>query len=99
MATSNLFALSAKIFGNVLGTGLRSGNKVLRKPLVGETIASWYPPRIEELGDSQYKDPQRARADLATLRRRKKGKTVKKGQGKRATSASKKAAAAADKKK
>ncbi|KAF0852403.1 mitochondrial ribosomal protein S33 (mS33) [Andalucia godoyi] len=88
---STLFAATAaRIFGNVVGNGLRSGNKVLRKSLAGPQILSWYPPAIELLGDTQFKDPQRARADLATMRRKKKGKTVKKGEGKRASSGKKK---------
>lgn len=34
----------AKIFGHVLNpTGQRSGHKVLRKNLIGEKVADWYP--------------------------------------------------------
>ncbi|PWA39189.1 hypothetical protein CTI12_AA529920 [Artemisia annua] len=35
----------ARIFGHVLNpTGHRSAHKILRKPLVGDKVASWYPP-------------------------------------------------------
>ena len=35
--------IRARIFGTRLGDGLPSGQKVLRKKLVGERIASYYP--------------------------------------------------------
>ena len=36
----------ARIFGNLIGNGQRSGAKLLRKKLVGEKIASYYPEDI-----------------------------------------------------
>lgn len=36
--------LQTKIFGTYFGNGLRSGRKVLQKPLIGDKIASWYTP-------------------------------------------------------
>lgn len=44
---SQLAQLSAKIFNNVYNpTGERTGNKILRKRLIGSTITGWYPHRI-----------------------------------------------------
>lgn len=83
---SSVALASARIFGNSLNPlHVRSGNKVLRTALIGQQVTSWYPTRIEDYGDAQFKDPQRERMDMKTARLRKKGKTVKKGEGKRAS--------------
>eukprot|EP00850_Spirogloea_muscicola_P009357 SM000052S17749 [mRNA] locus=s52:491450:492036:+ [translate_table: standard] len=76
---------SARIFGAVVGNGLRSGHKVLRGKLVGPHIAAWYPTPLQQL-DPMYQDPaEKARVlKLERLKRRGKG-PPKKGQGKRAT--------------
>ncbi|KAI4343314.1 hypothetical protein MLD38_027836 [Melastoma candidum] len=75
----------AKIFGHVLNpTGQRSPHKILRKKLIGEKVASWYPY------DMKFDDPlvmareeQERLSKLEMLKRRGKG-PPKKGQGKRA---------------
>jgi small subunit ribosomal protein S33 len=47
---------AARIFGNVLGTGERSGRKLLSKPLIGERIATYYPEDVAR-SDPLYEDP------------------------------------------
>ena len=47
---------AARIFGNVLGTGARSGRKLLQQPLIGERVASYYPPSIKA-SDPLFEDP------------------------------------------
>lgn len=52
----------AKIFGHVLNpTGLKSAHKILRKKLIGEKVAQWYPhdirkddPNIMEAEEREY---------------------------------------------
>lgn len=41
-------SIEARIFGNRLGNGQRSGAKVLRKKLLGDKIASYYPTPISK---------------------------------------------------
>lgn len=48
---------SARIFGNVIGDGLRSGHKVLRSKLIGEKVVAWYPVPLEKL-DPMFEDPK-----------------------------------------
>jgi small subunit ribosomal protein S33 len=44
---AQLAQLSAKLFNNVYNpTGERTGNKILRKRLIGPTVVGWYPKRI-----------------------------------------------------
>lgn len=38
----------SRIFGTHIGNGLRSGRKILRKKLIGDTIASYYPKEISK---------------------------------------------------
>lgn len=38
--------IRARIFGNRIGNGLRSGAKLLKKKLVGEKVATYYPKSI-----------------------------------------------------
>jgi len=38
--------VQSRIFGTHIGNGLRSGRKVLRKKLLGEKIAAYYPEDI-----------------------------------------------------
>lgn len=38
--------IRSRIFGTHIGNGLRSGRKILRRKLVGEKIASYYPKDI-----------------------------------------------------
>lgn len=48
-AIAGLTEARAKIFGHVLNpTGQRSPHKLLRKKLIGEKIASWYPYDIKQ---------------------------------------------------
>jgi small subunit ribosomal protein S33 len=42
----SLEEIRARIFGNRIGNGLRSGAKLLKKKLVGEKIANYYPKPI-----------------------------------------------------
>jgi small subunit ribosomal protein S33 len=76
--------IRARIFGTHIGNGLRSGRKVLRRPLKGEQLKAWYPP------DPVKHDPlmlsikaENAKLKLDRLRRRGKA-PPKKGAGKRA---------------
>ncbi|CAA7405491.1 unnamed protein product [Spirodela intermedia] len=75
----------ARIFGHVLNPlGKRSPNKILRKKLIGDQVAEWYPY------DIKFDDPlvmareeKERLSKLEMLKRRGKG-PPKKGQGKRA---------------
>lgn len=50
--TQGVTEARARIFGHVLNpTGQRSPHKILRKKLIGEKVASWYPY------DTKYDDP------------------------------------------
>ncbi|KAM3005650.1 hypothetical protein FF2_035756 [Malus domestica] len=81
----------ARIFGHVINpTGQRSAHKILRKKLIGEKVAQWYPydikkddPRIMAM------EEQERLSKLEMLRRRGKG-PPKKGQGRRAAKRNKK---------
>ena len=42
----NLELIKSTIFGTHIGNGLRSGRKVLRKKLIGDKIASYYPEPV-----------------------------------------------------
>lgn len=81
---AELDQLRSKIFGTHIGNNLRSGRKLLRKPLKGDKVASYY---LEPLGkaDPLFVDERvyRQQAKLDRLKRRGKG-PPKKGQGKRA---------------
>ncbi|KAG9451177.1 hypothetical protein H6P81_011142 [Aristolochia fimbriata] len=75
----------AAIFGHVLNpTGQRSAHKILRKKLIGEKVASWYPFDIKK-ADPQImaRQEQERLSKLEMLKRRGKG-PPKKGQGRRA---------------
>lgn len=45
----NIEIIRSRIFGNHIGNGLRSGRKVLRKKLIGDKIANYYPEPISKL--------------------------------------------------
>ena len=45
----SLEEIRARIFGDHIGNGLRSGRKVLRKKLIGDKIASYYPEPMQKL--------------------------------------------------
>ena len=51
---------SARIFGNVIGNGLRSGHKILRAKLIGEKLTSYYPTLLH-VDDPMYEDPNEIR--------------------------------------
>ena len=55
-ALQRLAATAARIFGNVIGNGERSGRKWLERPLIGERVASYYPTSISAT-DPLYEDP------------------------------------------
>jgi len=96
---AQLAQLSAKIFNNVYNpTGERTGNKVLRKRLIGSTVAEWYPKRIITLrkitdtfpGMKLINQEEKLRLE-EIAKRKKRGKGApKKGQGKRASLGTKK---------
>ncbi|XP_050210865.1 uncharacterized protein LOC126661120 [Mercurialis annua] len=81
--TTGVAEARARIFGHVLNpTGQRSPHKILRKKLIGEKVAQWYPHDIKR------DDPlvmarleQQRLSKLEILKRRGKG-APKKGQGK-----------------
>ncbi|KAF5206464.1 37S ribosomal protein S27 [Thalictrum thalictroides] len=83
--TTGVTEARARIFGHVLNpTGERSAHKILRKKLIGEKVAAWYPhdickddPRI------QAREQEERLSKLEMLKRRGKG-PPKKGQGRRA---------------
>ncbi|KAG8389122.1 hypothetical protein BUALT_Bualt02G0196400 [Buddleja alternifolia] len=81
----------ARIFGHVLNpTGQRSPHKILRKKLIGEKVAAWYPNYDVNKDDPlvMARKEQERLNTLETLKRRGKG-PPKKGQGKRAKKSSK----------
>ncbi|KAL3828114.1 hypothetical protein ACJIZ3_016916 [Penstemon smallii] len=80
----------AKIFGHVLNrTGQRSPHKLLRKKLIGEKVAGWYPYDINKDDPLILARKEQERLNkLEMLKRRGKG-PPKKGQGKRAKKSSK----------
>jgi small subunit ribosomal protein S33 len=79
-----LLEARARIFGHVIGNGLRSGHKVLRKKLIGEKLLGWYETPIQKL-DPMYEDPKEKRRLLKLERLKRRGKgPPKKGHGKRA---------------
>ncbi|THU50449.1 hypothetical protein C4D60_Mb06t20340 [Musa balbisiana] len=75
----------ARIFGHVLNpTGKRSPHKILRKKLIGDKVAQWYPYDIKNDDPLVLAREEKQRlAKLEMLKRRGKG-PPKKGQGKRA---------------
>ncbi|KAF5730333.1 Mitochondrial isoform 1 [Tripterygium wilfordii] len=80
----------ARIFGHVLNpTGQRSPHKILRKKLIGEKVAAWYPQDITKDDPLvMAREEQERLSKLEMLKRRGKG-PPKKGQGRRAVKRSK----------
>ncbi|KMT13967.1 hypothetical protein BVRB_4g078000 [Beta vulgaris subsp. vulgaris] len=76
----------AQIFGHVLNpTSQRSAHKVLRKKLIGEKVAEWYPYDIKHDDPVVMAQKEEERlSKLEMLKRRGKG-PPKKGHGKRAS--------------
>ncbi|KAL1546653.1 hypothetical protein AAHA92_23221 [Salvia divinorum] len=75
----------ARIFGHFLNpSGQRSANKILRKKLIGDKVAGWYPYDINRDDPRVMAQKEQERLSrLEMLKRRQKG-PPKKGQGKRA---------------
>ncbi|XP_059626773.1 small ribosomal subunit protein mS33-like [Cornus florida] len=84
-AIQGLTEVRAKIFGHVLNpTGAKSSHKILRKKLIGEKVAQWYPYDIKKDDPLVMAQEEQERiAKLEMLKRRGKG-PPKKGQGKKA---------------
>ena len=81
-SAKELAAVAARIFGNHLGDGRRSGRKVLSKALKGPAMLTYYP---EKLKDALTVDPDETRRVIKLERAKRRGKgPPKKGQGKRA---------------
>jgi len=80
----------ARIFGHVLNpTGQRSPHKILRRKLIGDQVAQWYPEDICKDDPMIVARSEKERLEkLQMLKRRGKG-PPKKGQGKRAIKRSK----------
>ncbi|KAM0948699.1 putative ribosomal protein S27/S33 [Dioscorea sansibarensis] len=84
-AVQGLTEARARIFGHILNpTGKRSAHKVLRKKMIGEKVAQWYPYDIKNDDPLVLAREEKERlAKLEMLKRRGKG-PPKKGQGRRA---------------
>ncbi|KDP43136.1 hypothetical protein JCGZ_26669 [Jatropha curcas] len=81
--TKGVTEARARIFGHVLNpTGLRSPHKILRKKLIGEKVAQWYPHDVTRDDPLvMARQEQERLTKLEMLKRRGKG-APKKGQGK-----------------
>ncbi|PSC67922.1 28S ribosomal mitochondrial-like [Micractinium conductrix] len=80
----SLEQIRARIFGTHIGNGLRSGRKVLRRPLLGQKLVDWYPS--QDVGQDPLMlniKAENANIKVGRLRHRGKG-PPKKGAGKRA---------------
>uniref|UniRef100_A0A0E0DM08 Small ribosomal subunit protein mS33 n=1 Tax=Oryza meridionalis TaxID=40149 RepID=A0A0E0DM08_9ORYZ len=88
--TTGVAEARAAIFGNALNpTGKRAATKLLRKKMVGEQLAQWYPYDIKRDDPLVMAREEKARlSKLEMLKRRGKG-PPKKGQGRRAVKRSK----------
>jgi hypothetical protein len=64
--TESLEEIRARIFGNRIGNGLRSGAQLLKKKLVGEKVASYYPKSIAK-DDPMFIDLRAEGYDLLPL--------------------------------
>ncbi|KAJ7951128.1 Mitochondrial ribosomal protein S27 [Quillaja saponaria] len=84
--TQGVTEARARIFGHVLNpTGQRSPHKLLRKKLIGQKVAEWYPYDIKQDDPLvMAREEQERLSKLEMLKRRGKG-PPKKGQGKRAS--------------
>ncbi|XP_021680062.1 uncharacterized protein LOC110664621 isoform X1 [Hevea brasiliensis] len=81
--TQGVAEARARIFGHVLNpAGHRSPHKILRKKLIGEKVAQWYPHDIKRDDPLiMARQEQERLSKLEMLKRRGKG-PPKKGQGK-----------------
>lgn len=57
-AAKRVAETAARIFGNWIGNGERSGRKVLREKLIGDKIATYY---MEKIRDPLIEDPLESR--------------------------------------
>ncbi|KAI8110004.1 hypothetical protein M9434_001280 [Picochlorum sp. BPE23] len=81
--SETLEEVRARIFGHHIGDGLRSGRKILAKPLIGDQVASYY-PEDWFAGDPLLLDVEAERAKHKLDRLKRRGKAPpKKGAGKR----------------
>ena len=56
--TKKIAETAARIFGNYLNpSGLPTGRKLLRKHLIGEKLAAYYPEKGPETMDPLFEDP------------------------------------------
>ncbi|KAG1365132.1 hypothetical protein COCNU_12G001320 [Cocos nucifera] len=85
VAVQGVTEARARIFGHILNpTGERSPHKILRKKLIGDKVAQWYPYDIKNDDPLVLAREEKERlAKLEMLKRRGKG-PPKKGQGRRA---------------
>ncbi|XP_078169028.1 37S ribosomal protein S27 [Carex rostrata] len=75
----------AAIFGHVLNpTGQRSVHKILRKKLIGDYVAQWYPYDIKHDDPRILQQEERERLSKLEMRKRRGKGPPKKGQGRRA---------------
>ncbi|XP_062161536.1 small ribosomal subunit protein mS33 [Alnus glutinosa] len=91
VVTEGVTEARARIFGHVLNpTGQRSPHKLLRKKLIGDKVAEWYPHDIVKDDPLvMARGEQERLSKLEMLKRRGKG-PPKKGQGKQAAKRKKK---------
>ncbi|KAE9595534.1 hypothetical protein Lal_00030563 [Lupinus albus] len=83
--TEGIMEARARIFGHQINpTGQKSSHKLLRKKLIGEKVAQWYPYDIKKDDPLvMARQEQERLSKLEMLKRRGKG-PPKKGQGRRA---------------
>jgi small subunit ribosomal protein S33 len=80
----SLEQIRSRIFGIHIGNGLRSGRKILSRPLIGQKLLEYYPKNLIKQDPFMLDLQREDRLEkLAKLRRRGKG-PPKKGQGRRA---------------
>jgi hypothetical protein len=57
-AAKRLAETAARIFGNVVATGERSGRKLLARPLIGDKVAEYYGQSTNlQASDPLFEDP------------------------------------------
>uniref|UniRef100_A0A6T7VLC2 Small ribosomal subunit protein mS33 n=1 Tax=Pyramimonas obovata TaxID=1411642 RepID=A0A6T7VLC2_9CHLO len=80
---TKLTEITSRIFGHYIGDGFPSGRKLLRRGLIGDKVASYYPKSLEAV-DPMFEDPSIQYWKLKQERMKRRGKgPPKKGQGKR----------------
>ncbi|KAG8084694.1 hypothetical protein GUJ93_ZPchr0010g9730 [Zizania palustris] len=88
--TKGVAEARAAIFGHVLNpSGKRSATKLLRKKLVGEHLAQWYPYDIKRDDPLVMAREEKERLAKLEMRKRRGKGPPKKGQGRRAVKRSK----------